>query len=109
MPRNPKCRRICMEPACREFFAEGSQRRIPISMEEVESLRLCDMEGFSQDEAAAQMNVSRVRSSVSSTLPGRKPPLPWCAAMDSPSAADIMKSLPGNAAGNAAIPVGDIK
>lgn len=59
MPRNPKCRRICMEPACREFSAEGSQRRIPISMEEVESLRLCDMEGFSQDEAAAQMNVSR--------------------------------------------------
>ena len=91
------------------IFPPRKPAPVPISMEEVESLRLCDMEGFSQDEAAAQMNISRGTLQRILYSAGRKPPPPWCAAMGSPSAAAIMKSRPGNAAGNAAVPAGNIK
>ena len=60
MPRNSKCRRVCSEPACRLFSPEqASGRQVVMTVEELESLRLCDLEGLDQDAAADRMNVSR--------------------------------------------------
>ena len=64
MPRKAKCRRVCGEPVCRRFFPQstpGGTAREPVtlSVEELESLRLCDYEGLEQGEAAERMEVSR--------------------------------------------------
>ncbi len=60
MPRGAKCRRVCAEPGCRRFSPEhGEGQAIVMSVEELEALRLCDLEGMDQAEAAGRMNVSR--------------------------------------------------
>ena len=61
MARAMKCRRVCLEPRARVFRPEGAPpgKTVTLSVEELESLRLCDMEGLGQDEAAQRMNVSR--------------------------------------------------
>lgn len=60
MARNPICRRVCAEPACRTFLPEkGCEEMIIMRVEELEALRLCDLEGWDQDRAAARMLVSR--------------------------------------------------
>lgn len=59
MPRHPKCRRVCNEPENR-FFSIGEKAETQIvTIEEVEVLRLCDLEELSQEQAALRMNVSR--------------------------------------------------
>jgi predicted DNA-binding protein (UPF0251 family) len=63
MPRPKKCRWIYEQPGVTYFKPQG----IPMSMltqaqigfDELEALRLADMEGMSQEEAAPHMNVSR--------------------------------------------------
>ena len=63
MPRPFKCRHISCEPEVSYFKPRG----IPISkldevnltVDEFESVRLADIEGMYQDEAAKEMNVSR--------------------------------------------------
>ncbi|MBC3514896.1 DUF134 domain-containing protein [Neobittarella massiliensis] len=60
MPPVKKCRRVCFEPACRQFgpaVAEGTPLRI--TLEEAEALRLSDLEGLDQLAGAAEMNISR--------------------------------------------------
>ncbi len=109
MPRNPKCRRILHGACLPGIFPPRKPAPVPISMEEVESLRLCDMEGFSQDEAAAQMNISR----------GTLQRILYSARQKTASALVRGHGLsiggghyevtPGNAAGNAAVPAGNIK
>ena len=37
----------------------GGGETVMLSLEELESVRLCDMEGLEQDKASASMNVSR--------------------------------------------------
>ena len=60
MPRNVKCRRVCAEPQAACFVPEnGGGEEIRLSVDELESLRLCDLEGMDQDMAAERMNVSR--------------------------------------------------
>ncbi|MCI8501501.1 MAG: DUF134 domain-containing protein [Oscillospiraceae bacterium] len=60
MPREPKCRRVCAEPGCRQFSPEHCEGPpVVMSVEELEAVRLCDLEGLDQEEAAARMNVSR--------------------------------------------------
>lgn len=60
MPRNPKCRRVCAEPENKRFTPEFSNgEKIEITIEELEAIRLCDLEGLDQNEAAEQMNISR--------------------------------------------------
>ena len=60
MPRTSKCRRVCAEPRARVFTPEPkSGGRVALSVEELEALRLCDLEGLEQDSAAKRMNVSR--------------------------------------------------
>lgn len=60
MPRGRKCRRVCCMPACLRFTPDGADAEfLELSVEEIESLRLCDLEGLDQDGAAAMMDVSR--------------------------------------------------
>ena len=64
MPRKSKCRLVCGEPACRRFLPQSSSEGVKaepvrLSVEELESLRLCDYEGLEQGQAAARMEISR--------------------------------------------------
>lgn len=60
MPRDVKARRVCNVPEVLRFIPEGSSEEVTvITIEEVESLRLCDLESMEQDRAAALMNISR--------------------------------------------------
>jgi predicted DNA-binding protein (UPF0251 family) len=60
MPRNMKCRRVCCEPENRIFTPETNDTGfITINVDEIEAIRLCDLEGLDQDTAAGRMNISR--------------------------------------------------
>lgn len=60
MPRLPKCRRVCAEPEARQFTPECTHHGcIVLTVEELEALRLCDLETLDQDRAAGRMQVSR--------------------------------------------------
>ena len=60
MPRETKSRRVCSIPENLRFIPEGSAEDvIVLTVEEVESLRLCDLESMEQDMAAELMNISR--------------------------------------------------
>jgi uncharacterized protein len=63
MPRPKNCRRICQKPAADYYKPRG----IPLSVlelvnltfDEIEAIRLADLEGMYQEQAAEKMNVSR--------------------------------------------------
>lgn len=63
MPRPCKRRRICAMPACKRFGPIGGdggvRQAITMTLDEFESIRLIDMEGMTQEQCAAQMNVAR--------------------------------------------------
>jgi uncharacterized protein len=63
MARPKCCRRIAEQPACRIFKPAGVPtsvlEEIVLSMDEFEAIRLADLEGLYQEEAAESMNVSR--------------------------------------------------
>lgn len=60
MAATAKCRRVCSGPRALRFSPEGKARGTAVlSVEELESLRLCDFEGLAQDAAAQRMRVSR--------------------------------------------------
>ena len=63
MPRPPKCRRIGYLPDVTYFKPQGIPMRrleeVQLSLEEAEALRLKDIEGMDQEEAAGKMNISR--------------------------------------------------
>lgn len=60
MPPQKKCRRVCFIPENREFFPLiDNENKIIITIEEVEAIRLSDLEGMEQTSAADEMNVSR--------------------------------------------------
>ena len=55
-----KCRRVCSRPAALRFMPDAVAAEIlDLSLEELESLRLCDLEGLDQETAARRMGVSR--------------------------------------------------
>lgn len=61
MARPSKARRVCRLPSFRRFLPAGVpvQRQVQLTVEEYESLRLIDYLGLTQQEAAAQMEISR--------------------------------------------------
>ncbi len=63
MPRKPKCRRIEFIPDVTYFKPAGIPLRfleeVSLSLEEVEAIRLRDIEGLEQGKAAERMHISR--------------------------------------------------
>ena len=60
MPRGFKCRRVCSVPDNRVFTPQNPcNDTVMLTIEELETVRLCDLEGLEQDEASNSMNVSR--------------------------------------------------
>ena len=58
MARQTKCRRICCLPKSTLFQPDGQDSpRLVLNLDEVEALRLADLEGLDQDTAAARMEV----------------------------------------------------
>jgi len=63
MPRPKRCRRVCCDPDHRFFKPQGvpvsELEWIDLGLDELEALRLSDLEGLSQSSAAAEMDVSQ--------------------------------------------------
>lgn len=60
MPGKLKCRRVCAVPENRIFLPQQSTAEtVVLTVEELEAVRLCDLEGLEQDDAAVSMNISR--------------------------------------------------
>ncbi len=63
MPRPKKCRWISCSPGASFFKPQGIPLRmleqVDLEMDELEALRLADLDALSQEEAAQQMNISR--------------------------------------------------
>ena len=63
MPRPPHCRRIAASPTACFFKPAGIPTRelqiVVLTLDELEALRLADRDGLYQEQAAAQMGVSR--------------------------------------------------
>lgn len=60
MPRPRKCRKVCCMPKTTEFLpSSGGKNVIILTIDEYESIRLIDKEGFSQEECASYMQVAR--------------------------------------------------
>ena len=60
MARPMKCRRICSVPEHVVFSPDNScEEQVILGMDEYEAIRLLDLEGFTQEQCARQMNVAR--------------------------------------------------
>jgi uncharacterized protein len=63
MPRPRKCRRVAFSPEVTYFKPAGIPLRmldeVDLTIEELEAIRLKDLEGLEQEEGAQRMNVSR--------------------------------------------------
>ncbi len=63
MVRPPKTRFVGMEPGCTVFKPAGipinRAEVVELALDEFEAIRLADLEGMDQDEAASLMNISR--------------------------------------------------
>jgi uncharacterized protein len=63
MPRPPNCRRIAAQPGASVFRPAGVPacrlKWLKLTLDEFEALRLADLEGLHQTDAAARMKVSR--------------------------------------------------
>jgi predicted DNA-binding protein (UPF0251 family) len=63
MPRPRKRRKLSRQPEARIYKPAGlpleALPEVQLLQEELEALRLCDLEGLNQTQAAANMNVSR--------------------------------------------------
>jgi len=63
MPRPPKCRRIEFRPGIIYFKPAGIPVReleeVTLTLDEMEAVRLADLEGLYQEDAALRMGISR--------------------------------------------------
>lgn len=62
MPRPKKCRKVCCLPKAIEFTPSGCVSSWPaviLTVDEYETIRLIDKEGFSQEECGEFMQVAR--------------------------------------------------
>jgi len=63
MPRPPKCRRVAFMPGVKYYKPAGIPLRfldeVRLSIEELESVRLKDLEDLDQEQCAQRMNISR--------------------------------------------------
>lgn len=61
MARPSRCRRICEKPKYCEFgpYGKGESPSIALTLDEYEAVRLIDLENKTQEQCAAQMDISR--------------------------------------------------
>lgn len=63
MPRPFRCRKICCRPDSNYFKPRGVPvgflQEVNLRLDELEAIRLADLEGMYQEDAAKKMNVSR--------------------------------------------------
>ncbi len=62
MPRPRKCRKVCCLPGILEFAPTGvggNRPAIIMTVDEYETIRLIDREGFSQEECGTSMQIAR--------------------------------------------------
>jgi len=63
MPRPRKWRKVCCLPDSNRFgplnTVVNQEHSVTMTIDEYETIRLIDFEGFTQEECAAQMNVAR--------------------------------------------------
>ena len=60
MPRPKRCRKVCSMPRVSEFIPRCENAEfIVLTVDEYETIRLIDKQGFSQVESAAYMQVAR--------------------------------------------------
>ncbi|MEG1609290.1 MAG: DUF134 domain-containing protein [Clostridia bacterium] len=61
MARPMKCKKVCQMPKCNKFGAlDGNVgETIVMSVEEFETIRLIDYQGFTQEQASEKMNIAR--------------------------------------------------
>ncbi|MFA5159469.1 MAG: DUF134 domain-containing protein [Candidatus Omnitrophota bacterium] len=63
MPRPFKCRRVCGTPGADYFKPRGiplsDLQEIDLTLDEFEAIRLADLEGLYQEDAAKKMAISR--------------------------------------------------
>lgn len=63
MPRPCKCRRICGNPRVDYFKPRGialdELEEVGLTIDEFEAIRLADLDGLYQEDAAKKMNISR--------------------------------------------------
>ena len=63
MPRPFKCRRVCGTPGTDYFKPRGiplsDLQEIGLTLDEFEAIRLADLEGLYQEDAAKKMDISR--------------------------------------------------
>ena len=63
MPRPRKCRKVCRLPQTDEFIPtcthHGPIEKVILTVDEYETIRLIDYEGFSQEECSEYMKVAR--------------------------------------------------
>ncbi|MBE6927275.1 MAG: DUF134 domain-containing protein, partial [Ruminococcaceae bacterium] len=60
MPRPRKCRKVCRLPIADVFEANAARTEtIVLTVDEYECIRLVDYQGFSQEQCAEYMQVSR--------------------------------------------------
>lgn len=63
MPRPLKCRRVCGTPGADYFKPRGiplsELEETDLTLDEFEAVRLADLEGLYQEDAAKKMNISR--------------------------------------------------
>ncbi|MBR1812517.1 MAG: DUF134 domain-containing protein [Lachnospiraceae bacterium] len=61
MARKMKSRRICREPQVSSFAPQGvkEQEQVILTVDEYETIRLVDYEGWTHEQCAAHMDVSR--------------------------------------------------
>jgi len=63
MPRPLRCRRVCCRPAADYFEPRGTPvtclDEVTLQLDELEAIRLADLEQMYQEDAAKKMNISR--------------------------------------------------
>jgi uncharacterized protein len=63
MPRPKQCRRVCLSPDCTYFKPAGVPtsilEEVVLAVDELEAMRLVDLDGLYYEQAAEQMGVSR--------------------------------------------------
>lgn len=63
MPRPRKWRKVCCLPECNRFgpldIPENTENYVNMTVDEYETIRLIDLEGFTQEICADHMNIAR--------------------------------------------------